>query len=138
MAVNRKMVPFPALDNQWVMIGFFFLVLFLPYLLGEKTAKVPVIGWIARKFQAALSRNQASSSSPLTIADLHDFVGEVVDERVCKIREEVEILADYVAYDARWHRRFDIQAGHEGFVPNPPEHMTLTEWLKKEGRNMPM
>lgn len=132
------MVPFPALDNQWLMVGFFFLVLLLPYLLGEKTAKMPIIGWAARKFQAALRKNQTTRGTPLTVDDLHNFVGEVVDERVGKIKEEVEVLADYIAYDATWHRRFDIQAGEKGWVPDPPKHMTLTEWLDQEGRSLPM
>lgn len=130
------MVPFPALDNQWLMVGFFFLVLLMPYLLGEKTAKIPILGWAAKKFHASLKRNQGPP--PLTVADLHSFVDEVIDERVGKIKEEVEILADYIAYDARWHRRFDIYAAYQGFMPKGSDHMTLTEWLKAEGRTLPM
>lgn len=130
------MPPLPALDNQWLMVLLFFIVLLMPYILGEKVAKVPVLGWAAKKFQKFI-REGRSEGSVITVEELRNFVDERVDDKVGVIKEEAELFADYIAYNASWHRRFDIVAARHGWEIPPPAHMTMEEWLKERGRELP-
>lgn len=128
-------VPFPDLQNDWLTIFFFFIVLLLPYLLGEKVAKIPIIGFAARKLQEG--RHKRRRANVLTEAGLSELIEAKVDEKVGLIKSEVELLADYLAYDAAWHRRHDIIAGQEGWVIPPPKHLNLQEWLAENGLRWP-
>lgn len=130
------MVPFPVLDNEWLMVLFFFIVLLMPYILGEKAAKVPVLGWAARKFQRFL-REGRRNTNVVTIEELREFVDERVDDKIKIIKEEAELFADYIAYNASWHRRFDIVAARHGWEIPPPKHMSLEEWLIARDRELP-
>ena len=126
----------PALDNDWLMVGLFLLVLLLPYILGEKVAKVPVLGWAAKKFQNFL-RTGKQEGTAVTLEELREFVDERVDQKTKGIVSEAELMADYIAYSAAWHRRFDITAAENGWEIPPPPHQTLGEWVEDRGLEFP-
>lgn len=128
-------VPFPDLENDWLTIVFFFLVLLLPYLVGEKAAKIPVIGYFARKIQEGQKRKKRAKV--VTEAHLSEIVDEKVNEKLGLLQDEVELLADYLAYDASWHRRHDIHAGEQGWELPPPPHLNLREWMRTVGASWP-
>lgn len=124
----------PPAGVPWLVWLILFMAFGPPALVSKTAAKFPsVLGATARWYQA----RQPKKNEIVTAANLHEVVEQLVDKKVNKIRKEVELLADYLAYDASWHRRADIHAGEAGFEFPPPPHLTLDDWLKDRDREYP-
>lgn len=48
-----------------------------------------------------------------------------------ELRETVALQHEYIVYETARNRSLEIWAANEGYKIPPPEHITLTEWLRK-------
>lgn len=125
----------PPAGVPWLVWIFLFIAFGPPALVSKTAAKFPsILGATARWWQG----RRPKQSDVVTAANLHEIVDQMVDNRVSKIRKEVDLMASYLAYDAAWHRRAGIHAGEVGFEFPPPSHLTLAEWAAQNGYDYPI
>lgn len=123
--------------STWLAVVLF-LLFGAPALFSKTVAKVPgIIGYGARRWQA---KKKTAAEAELENAELRKKINDAIDEAVDRragqfiregkeMRKELDLFADFISYDAHWHRRLNITAGEQGC--EVPPHFTLSEFKEQ-------
>ena len=128
-------MPPPPLDMPWLAWLLLFVTFGPPAIVSKTAAKAPsFLGAIARWYQS----RKPGVAEVVTAANLNEVVEKMVEKKIGKVMQEVDLLAGYLAYDASWHRVVEIHAGKEGWQFPHPVHKTYTDWLNEQGISYPL
>ncbi|ATN89576.1 membrane protein [Gordonia phage Bonum] len=131
-------VPLPTSDNFWLTL-LVFILFGSPALFSKAAAKLPGIFGAAGRWWQGRSTASRNTSRVITATNLDRIIEERVSEKIGhvekeldELREDVDDYAEYLTYDAGWHREINIYAAQEGFAFPPPLHMTFTQWQERK------